>query len=97
MQKREFSVEEARAIGGELGIDWNKIDIVQFKTGLSIELEHGRVDPSTNVTNDNLLITGKIALAHLNEYPDYYSRLEKLENEAETFWKEGRDAEEKPL
>lgn len=91
MNRREFSVEEARAVGESLGIDWNKIDVNQFRTGLSIELEHGRVDPKTNITNDDLVLTGKIALAHLNEYPDYYSRLAKLEDEAETFWKEGRN------
>jgi hypothetical protein len=93
MLKREFSLEETRKIGDQLGIDWDKIDVEQFRIGLAIELEHGRVDPATNVTNDDLLVTGKIALAHLNEFPDYYSRLEKLEEEAETFWKEGRAIE----
>jgi len=53
---------------------------------MDVELEHGTIDPLTNVTNDDPLMTGKIALAHLNEFPDYYDRLEKMEDEAEEFW-----------
>lgn len=88
--KREFSIEEARIVGDQIGIDWTRTDPEQFRIGLAIELEHGGVDPKTNVTNDNLILTGKIALAHLNEYPDYYTRLQHLETEAEEFWEEGR-------
>ncbi len=91
MAKREFSTEEASAIGKELQIDWSTVDLEQFRIGLAIELEHGGVDPKTNVTDDDLVLTGKIALAHLNEYPDYYTRLEKLEDEAEAFWNDGRE------
>jgi len=54
--------------------------------GMDVELEHGTIDPHTNVTNDDPLATGKIALAHLNELPDYYTRLDKMETEGETFW-----------
>ena len=54
--------------------------------GLDVELEHGTIDPKTNVTNDDEIITGKIALAHLNEFSDYYTRLEKMEEEAEGYW-----------
>jgi hypothetical protein len=88
--KREFTPEEAKAVGDQLDIDWAQTDLEQFRVGLAIELEHGGVDPKTNVTNDNLIVTGKIALAHLNEYPDYYTRLKHLEAEAEEFWEEGR-------
>lgn len=88
--KREFSAAETKDIGGQIGIDWSKTDLEQFRIGLAIELEHGGVDPQTNVTNDDLIITGKIALAHLNEFPDYYTRLKHLEKEAEEFWQEGR-------
>lgn len=88
--KRQFSTEEAKIIGDQLDIDWTKTDLEQFRVGLAIELEHGGVDPKTNVTDDNLILTGKIALAHLNEYPDYYTRLERLEKEAEEFWEDGR-------
>ena len=81
--KKRFTAEEAKKIGEELGIDWSKFDIEQYRMGLDIELEHGLVDPHTNVTNDDPIMTGKIALAHLNEFPDYYTRLDKMEKEAE--------------
>ena len=87
MEKRKpFTAKEAKEIGEKLGIKWDKFDVEQFRAGLDVELEHGTRDPKTNVTNDNALMTGKIALAHLNEFPDYYTRLEKMEKEAEGFW-----------
>jgi len=87
MEKRKpFTAEEAKEIGEKLGIKWDKFDVEQFRAGMDVELEHGTRDPKTNVTNDNALMTGKIALAHLNEFPDYYTRLEKMEKEAEDFW-----------
>jgi hypothetical protein len=85
-KKNVFTTEQAQAIGNELGIDWSKFDFEQFRQGMDVELEHGMVDPNTNVTNDDPLITGKIALAHLNEYPDYYTRLSKMEETAEAYW-----------
>jgi len=85
-QKRSFSAEEAKNIGKQLGIDWAKFDVEQFRMGMDVELEHGVVDAATNVTNDDPLMTGKIALAHLNEFADYYTRLERLEEEAKEFW-----------
>jgi len=81
--KKHFTTEEARKIGEALGIDWTKFDVEQYRMGLDVELEHGLQDPATNVTNDDPMITGKIALAHLNEFADYYTRLEKMEKEAE--------------
>lgn len=86
--KRHFSSEEAERIGEMLGIDWNKFDVEQLRKGMDVELEHGLQDQKTNVTNDDPLMTGKIALAHLNEFPDYYERLEKMEKEAEEYWKD---------
>lgn len=83
---QNFSVEEAKRIGEQLGIDWSKFDIEQFRRGMDVELEHGTRDPRTNVTDDAPLVTGKIALAHLNEFPDYYTRLDKMEKEADDFW-----------
>jgi hypothetical protein len=79
-----FTVEEARRIGEEVGIDWGDapFDVEQFRRGLEVELEHGLRDPSTNVTGDDSVMTAKIALAHLNEFPDYYTRLERMEEEA---------------
>ena len=75
--------EEAKEIGEKLGISWDKFEVDQFRRGMKVELEHGSRDPVTNVTNNDLLMTGKIALAHLNEFPDYYTRLDKMEKEAE--------------
>jgi len=73
------------AIGAALRIDWSKFDVEQFRKGIDVELEHGLHDPNTNVTNDDPILTGKIALAHLNEFPDYYTRLEEMEEAAEEF------------
>jgi hypothetical protein len=81
--KKTFTAEEAKKIGEQLGIDWTKFDVEQYRMGMNVELEHGSQDPITNVTNDDPLTTGKIALAHLNEFPDYYTRLAKMEAEAE--------------
>ena len=79
---KHFTIEEAKEIGAKLGIDWTRFDIEQFRKGMDVQLEDGSHDPETNVTNDDPLTTGKIALAHLKEFPDYYTRLEKLEEEA---------------
>ena len=79
VSKKHFTAEEAKRIGETLDMDWSKYDVEQYMMGLDVELEHGLVDPHTNVTNDDPMITGKIALAHLNEFLDYYTRLEKME------------------
>ena len=84
--KRRISAEEAQQVGTSLGIDWKRIELKQFRRGLEVELEHGARDPETNVTNDDLRLTGKIAWAHLKEFPDYYTRLDKLEAEADAYW-----------
>ena len=84
--KRRISAEEARNVGSTLKIDWTKVDLEQFRRGLEVELEHGARDPETNVTNDDLTLIGKIAWAHLKEFPDYYTRLDKLEAEADAYW-----------
>ena len=81
--EKSFSEEEAKKIGDQLGITWDKWDVEQFRKGMDVELEHGTIDPNTNVTDDDPLATGKIALAHLNEIPDYYDRLEQMEKEGE--------------
>jgi Protein of unknown function (DUF5661) len=90
--KRQFTADEARAAGERIGIDWkaSKFDLEQFRMGMDVELEHGTHDLETNVTDDNVDITAKIARAHLNEFPDYYSRLAVMEAEAEAYW-ESRD------
>ncbi|MCJ7707219.1 MAG: hypothetical protein MUO38_06320 [Anaerolineales bacterium] len=79
---KHFTAEVAKTIGKLLGIDWSEFDVEEYRMGMDVELEHGKHDPATNVTNDDPLTTGKIALAHLKEFPDYYTRLEKMEEEA---------------
>ena len=85
-EKKIFTLDPAKTIGEQLGIRWDKFDLEQFRAGLGVELEHGAVNQRTNVTNDDPLMTGKIALAHLTEFPDYYTRLAKMEAEAKSFW-----------
>lgn len=80
--ERMIAAAEASKIGASLGLDWAQIDLDQFRRGLEVELEHGARDPETDVTNDDLLLTGKIAWAHLKEIRDYYTRLDQLEAEA---------------
>ncbi|MDD6796143.1 MAG: hypothetical protein PUE01_12170 [Clostridiaceae bacterium] len=84
----EFSIEDAKIISEKLGINFAKeqFDLQQFLFGINVELEHGKRNPKTNVTNDEPILTGKIALAHLMEFPDYYIRLKKLEEEAKAYW-----------
>ncbi len=91
MTKKQFTAQEAKAVGDELGIKWDQFDVDQFRRGMDVELEHGTKDPLTNVTNDDPIITGKIALAHLNEFSDYYDRLEEMEEEAEKFWEKNEN------
>lgn len=90
----QFTAEQAREIGETIGIDWatSPFDVEQFRAGMDVELEHGTHDPATDVTGSDPLTTGKIALAHLNEFPDYYTRLAKMEAEAEAEWEARRAA-----
>jgi hypothetical protein len=83
--RKHFSAEEARDAGAAIGIDWSlaPFDVEQFRMGMDVELEHGLQDMATNVTDDDSIFTAKIALAHLNEFPDYYTRLARMEQEAE--------------
>ena len=88
--KKDFSTKEAEEIGKKLGLKWDKFDVEQFRMGLDVELEHGTRTKITNVTGDDPLMTGKIAYAHLLEFPDYYDRLDKLEKDADAYWKKKR-------
>jgi len=81
--ERRTTEEEARRIGDEIGVDWDRFDLEEFRAGIDVEYEHGSHDPATDVTGDDPITTGKIALAHLKEFPDYYTRLERMEAEAE--------------
>jgi DNA-directed RNA polymerase alpha subunit len=89
---KTFTTDEARQIGEEIGIDWTAAaySVEEFRAGLNVELEHGLHDPETNVTGDDPHVTGKIARAHLNEFADYYTRLERMEEQAKREW--SRDA-----
>jgi hypothetical protein len=84
---KKFSEENAKVIGDDLGINWKEVKLDEFTKGVNIEMEHGTRYPETNVTNNDGNMTGKIAWAHLKEFPDYYTRLEKLEKEAKEYWK----------
>ena len=84
--KTQFSAEEAQRIGDALGITWQAFDVEQFRMGMEVEMEHGLHDPETNVTGNDPLLTGKIAWAHLKEFPDYYTRLKQMEAEADAHW-----------
>jgi hypothetical protein len=85
-EQQQISADTATQVGAKLGIDWTKVDREQFRRGLEVELEHGARDPETNVTNNDMVLTGKIAWAHLKEFPDYYMRLDRLEAEADAYW-----------
>jgi len=82
-ESRHTTPEEARRVGDEIGVDWDRFDLEQFRAGMDVEFEHGTHDPQTDVTGDDPIITGKIALAHMKEFADYYERLEKMERAAE--------------
>ncbi len=86
--KKTVSIGEAEAVAASIGIHWNttKFKAEDFRHGMEVEYEHGTRDPQTNVTNDDPQITGKIAWAHLKEFPDYYKRLQKMEAEADAYW-----------
>ena len=84
-KKKKLTLKQAKTLGEQLGVRWDKFDLEQFRAGFAVELEHGTVNQRTNVTNDDPLMTGKIALAHLTEFPDYYTSLAKLEEEAKSF------------
>jgi hypothetical protein len=64
-------------VGDQIGVDWDRFELEQFRIGMDVEYEHGAHDPQTDVTGDDPILTGKIALAHMKEFPDYYERMEK--------------------
>ena len=82
--RTSFSADEARRVGEQIGIEWSAAPSTSsnFDAGMDVELEHGLHDLLTNVTDDDPIVTGKIALAHLHEFPDYYTRLEQMEEQA---------------
>lgn len=87
MPEKKFSLNDAKRISKTMGLSRKELDLKQFHMGLNAELEHGKRSAFTNVTDDDEILTAKIALAHLSEFPDYYTRLDKLEKEAGAYWK----------
>ena len=85
-EEKRTTLEEARSVGDEIGVDWDRFKLEQSRIGMDVEYEHGAHDPQTDVTGDDPILTGKIALAHMKEFPDYYERLERMEKEAEREW-----------
>src|SRR5262245_26450730 len=82
-EQRRTTLEEATRVGDAIGVDWGRFARGQYRAGMDVELEHAAHDPQTDVTHDDPILTGKIALAHMKEFPDYYVRLERMEAEAE--------------
>jgi hypothetical protein len=89
--ERRTTAEQAREVGDQIGVDWERFDLEQFRAGMDVEYEHGSRDPQTDVTGDDPVVTGKIALAHMKEFPDYYDRLQRMEQEAEQAWAADRE------
>ena len=85
-ETRRITIEEARRVGDAIGVDWSRFALEQFRAGMDVEFEHGSHDPQTDVTRDDPILTGKIALAHMKEFPDYHERLERMESEAVRDW-----------
>ena len=92
-ETRRTTNEEARRVGDEIGVDWSRFDLEQFRHGMDVAYEHGSHHPPTDVTGDDPILTGKIALAHMKEFPDYYERLEHMERQAERYWADKRRGE----
>ena len=93
-EPRRTTLEEAKRVGDEIGMDWDRFELEQFRAGMDVEFEHGTHDPQTDVTGDDPIITGKIAFAHMKEFPDYYERLERMERDAEQYWTAQRSGPE---
>ena len=84
---KKLNSNDAKEIGDDIGINWNNVMLSEFTKGVNVEFEHGTRYPDTNVTKNDKKLTGKIAWAHLKEFPDYYTRLKKLEKKALEYWK----------
>ena len=92
---RRYTLADAVMAGKKIGIDWKTSDFKasDLLVGMHYELEHGKVDKTTNVTNDSKIKTAKIAWAHLKERPDYYVQLAKIDPPSEEHSKEKKASE----
>ncbi len=86
--EKRTTLEEAKRVGDEIGVDWDRFELEQFRIGMDVEYEHGAHDPQTDVTGDDPILTGKIALGHMKEFPDYYERSMRMEKVDEREWAE---------
>ena len=84
---KKIAKYKIKALVKQLGVNTDVVSLNTLQIGIKIEMEHGLQLPKTNVTDDSTLKTLKIVLAHLDEYPDYYERLIKMEKQADTYWK----------
>ena len=82
-KRKQISSEEAQRIGESLHLDWDRIDLEQFRQGLMGEVDEANMDPETGRTYDSVLLSGKLVVAHMQEFPDYFTRLKKLKAEAD--------------
>jgi len=84
-KRKQISLDEAKRIGDSLYIDWNQVDLKQFRQGLMGNHKQGAMDPETELIYDGVLSTGKVVLAHMQEFPDYFTRLAKLKAEIDEY------------
>ena len=84
-KRKQISLDDAKRIGDSLYIDWNQIDLEQFRQGLMGDPKQGTMDPETGPAYDGVFLTGKVVLAHIQEFPDYFTRLAKLKAEADEY------------
>ena len=84
-KQKQISSDEAKRIGDSLYIDWNQIDLEQFRQGLIGNQRRAAMDSETGLIDDGVVLSGKIVLAHMQKFPDYFSRLEKLRAEANDY------------
>jgi hypothetical protein len=84
-KRKQISSDEAKRIGEALHVDWEQVDLEQFRQGLMGEHEQAAIDPETGLTYEGVLLTGKVVLAHMQEFPDYFTRLAKLKEEVDEY------------
>ena len=84
-KRKQISSEEARRIGESLHIDWDQVDLEQFRQDLMGDQKQETTDPETGLIYDGVLLSGKIVMAHIQEFPDYFTRLAKLKMEVDEY------------
>lgn len=85
MKKRKhISLDQARRVGEAMHLDWEQVDLEEFRQGLMGDCKED-IDTETGLAYQDLLRTGKVVLAHMQEFPDYHFRLAKLEAEVDEY------------